>query len=222
MDFKELRQNRIPHVIWKIRPGSGFIWKPYKQELGGQQVAQSWREYQEEAVAFFRSVGLEAETDARVSGVRTHHDVDVLVRSHHVGFDVVWIVECKQWQSRVSKLHVLALREIVTDIGADRGILVSEKGFQSGAIEAAALTNVRVTSLEVLRQTASADISAMRLRELYDRTSVCRERYWDIPKNERIRPRPSSGSTSGGLLWRSCRRTGRRSIGESLSGSVPD
>ena len=33
MEFKELRQNRIPHVIWKIRAGSGFIWKPYKQKL---------------------------------------------------------------------------------------------------------------------------------------------------------------------------------------------
>ena len=38
MDFKELRQNRISHVILKIRPGSGFIWKPYKQKLGGQET----------------------------------------------------------------------------------------------------------------------------------------------------------------------------------------
>jgi hypothetical protein len=37
---------------------------------------------------------------------------------------------------------VLALRQIVTDVGADRGILLSEKGFQSGAVEAATLTNV--------------------------------------------------------------------------------
>src|SRR5215469_13423487 len=35
------------------------------------------------------------------------------------------------------KLHVLALREIVTDFGTDRGILVSESGFQAGAVEAA-------------------------------------------------------------------------------------
>jgi hypothetical protein len=35
--------------------------------------------------------------------------------------DIVWIVECKHWKTAVSKLHVLDLREIVSDIGADRG-----------------------------------------------------------------------------------------------------
>lgn len=149
-------------------------------------MAPPWQEYQEEASAFFRSLGLDAETDVTIQGVRTTHDVDVLVRSHHVGFDVTWIVECKHWKSRVSKLHVLALREIVADVGADRGILLSEAGFQSGAIEAATLTNVRVTSLAEVRGTARCEILLMRLRELYDRVEGCRERYWNIPKRERI------------------------------------
>lgn len=109
------------------------------------------------------------------------------MRSHHVGFDVTWIVECKHWKTRVSKLHVLALREIVTDLGADRGILLSEGGFQSGAIEAATLTNVRVTSLLDVRETAKSEILSMRLRELYDRAETCRERYWDLPKDLRIK-----------------------------------
>jgi hypothetical protein len=46
------------------------------------------------------------------------------------------------WKSRISKAHVLVLREIVSDIGADRGILLAEHGAQSGAREAAVLTNV--------------------------------------------------------------------------------
>jgi hypothetical protein len=100
---------------------------------------------------------------------------------------VTWLVECKQWQRKVSKLHVLGLREIVADLGADRGILLSEQGFQSGALEAATLTNVHATSLAALRQSASADIFAMRLREFNDRTIACKERYWEIPKDERIK-----------------------------------
>jgi restriction system protein len=146
----------------------------------------AWHDYQEEAAEFFRSLGLEASTDFTVRGVRTTHDVDVYVKSHHAGFDVIWVVECKQWATRVTKLHVLALREIVSDIGADRGILLSEAGFQSGAVEAATLTNVHVTSLCNLRNTASSEISAMRLRELFDRIGLCRERYWNIPKQSRI------------------------------------
>ena len=149
-------------------------------------MTTDWYDYQEEAAALFRSMGLEATTNVAVKGVRTSHDVDVVVKSHHAGFDVTWLVECKQWKSAVSKLHVLALREIVADTGADRGILLCEAGFQSGAIEAANLTNVQVTSLENVRSTAGGDVAAMRLRELYDRVEACRVKYWDIPKSERI------------------------------------
>ena len=149
-------------------------------------MGDTWREYQEQVAAFFRDLGLDAQTNVAVQGVRTKHNVDVFVKSHHVGFDVVWIVECKHWASRVTKLHVLALREIVADIGADRGILLAEAGFQSGAVEAATLTNVHVTSLAQLRNTARAEIIAMRLRELHDRADACRERYWSIPKETRI------------------------------------
>lgn len=149
-------------------------------------MAEAWSDYQDEAAEFFRSLGLEAATNVTVQGVRTKHDVDVLVKSRHGGFEVTWVVECKHWRSRVSKLHVLALREIVTDLGADRGILLSESGFQSGAAEAAALTNVHLTSLADSRKTASAEVYAMRLRELYDRLETCRVKYWDIPKRDRI------------------------------------
>jgi restriction system protein len=146
----------------------------------------SWKDYQEEVAAFFRSIGLNAETDVSLQGVRTKHDVDVLVKSTHAGFEIVWIVECKQWTSKVSKLHVLALREIVSDLGADRGILMAENGFQSGALEAAILTNVHVTSLSELSSTASNEIFSMRLREIYDRLLLCKEEYWSIPKQKRI------------------------------------
>jgi restriction system protein len=150
-------------------------------------MAGNWREYQEEAAAFFRSLGLDAETDVSLNGIRTQHAIDVVVRMHHVGFEVLWLVECKHWQAKVSKLHVIGLRGIVSELGADRGIILSEAGFQSGALEAATLTNVRATSLASLRETASVDIFAMRLREAFDRTAICKERYWDIPKDARIR-----------------------------------
>lgn len=157
-----------------------------------------WKQYQEDAAACFRSLGLEAFTDETVEGVRTKHDIDVLVKSHHVGFDITWIVECKLWKTPITKLHVLALREIVADVGADRGIILSESGFQSGAEEAANLTNVRLMSLNEVRETARDSFNAMRLRELYDRVEMCRERYWNISKSDRIEAglRPDSGGYS--------------------------
>jgi restriction system protein len=158
-------------------------------------MADTWQEYQLEVAEFFRSLGIAATTDHVVHGVRTSHAIDVYVKSHQVGFDVVWIVECKHWSTRVTKLHVLALREIVADLGVDRGILLCEVGFQSGALEAAALTNVHLTSLACLQGTASAEFTAMRLRELFDHAEACRVRYWDLPKDARIQAglRPDTG-----------------------------
>ena len=71
-------------------------------------MASTWQEYPEQVAAFFRSIGLDATTNHTAKGVRTTHDIDVFVRSHQVGFDVVWIVECKQWSKPVNTLPTLA------------------------------------------------------------------------------------------------------------------
>jgi hypothetical protein len=105
---------------------------------------------------------------------------------HHVGFDVTWAIECKHWKSKVSKLHVVGLRTIVQEIGADRGILLCEVGFQRGAIEAAQLTNVVVTSLANVMKSAQNDIYNLRIRELLERIEAAKERYWNLPKRIRI------------------------------------
>jgi len=149
-------------------------------------MTQDWRNYQDEAAEFFRSLGMTAQVDATVQGVRTSHDVDVLATLPYAGLEIRWVVECKQWQTRVTKLHVLALREIVSDIGADRGVLLAEAGFQAGAREAATLTNLQLPSLAAMRLTAETQVYSMRLVELYDRVQACRERYWAIDKHDRI------------------------------------
>lgn len=63
----------------------------------------------------------------------------------------LWVVECKHWSRRIEKLHVAALVEIVEDLGADRGLILSKEGFQSGAIPLAKNRNTSLTSLEDLR-----------------------------------------------------------------------
>jgi restriction system protein len=146
----------------------------------------NWHAYQEETAQFFRGLGLDATTDETVQGARTTHAVDVVVRSVNVGFQAIWLVECKHWQTPVTKLHVLALREIVNDVGADRGFIVAESGFQSGAYEAAIMTAISLTSLPELRETVGNEIALVKLREFQERLVVLRERYWAIDKEARI------------------------------------
>ena len=138
-------------------------------------MMEPWRAYQEEAAAYFRSVGLSAETDVSLIGVRTRHSVDVAVRFRSAGMEHLWVVECKHHARRVSKDRVLALRAIVDDLGADRGVLLAENGFQSGAEEAATSTNVLVTSLDKLRAASVDEILQLELRQLADRVETAQE-----------------------------------------------
>jgi hypothetical protein len=91
---------------------------PSSKAVNQDKDMTDWNDYQEETAEFFRSIGLEANPNVTINGVRTSHDVDVVLRSNHFGFDLLWLVECKHWKTPVSKLHVLALREIVSDTGA--------------------------------------------------------------------------------------------------------
>ena len=58
----------------------------------------------------------------------------------------------------VGKAQVLALKAIVEDVGADRGVVFTEHGFQTGARAAARGTNLLLqTSLDEFKQTARLD-----------------------------------------------------------------
>lgn len=57
-----------------------------------------------------------------------------------------------------------ALKDIVNNLAADSGLLMSEKGFQSGAIQLAAVKNITLSSLDDLRANAAEDLLAARVR----------------------------------------------------------
>lgn len=144
-----------------------------------------WREYQEEAAALFRSLGLEVRTDERHDGVRGGHDIDVVVRSRRAGLEQLWVVECKWRRRKVEKLHVVALAEIVRDVGADRGVLLSEVGFQAGAVRMAYRSNVTLTSLAELREDAAEELLTLRLGECRLLLGRLRERLAAVGRVQR-------------------------------------
>lgn len=145
---------------------------------GGAATASEpgWRAYQEEVAAYFSELGLQAETDMRMAGARADHDVDVVVRADLAGISILWLVECKHWKRRVTKAAVLTHQTIVADVGADRGIMMSEAGYQSGAINAARNTSTELTSLAGLRAVAEPYLQRVTLDSLQRRHDRCNER----------------------------------------------
>ena len=154
-----------------------------------------WHEYQEEAAAFFRSLGLIAKIDEKVSGVRGDHDVDVVVRSARAGIKQLWLVECKHWERPVDKLHVSALAEIVRDVGADRGLLLSESGFQAGAVRMAKSSNITLSSISDLNENSEDERTELGLNEARKRLSIADHRMHAL----RISERHSTGFSIGAV-----------------------
>jgi hypothetical protein len=148
-----------------------------------------WKDYQEQAAAFFRSLGLIATTEEHLEGVRGTHEVDVVVRQATAGIGQLWIVECKRWKRSINKLHVAALAEIVEDVGADRGILLSESGFQAGAIRMANSRNITLSSISDLEENSEQERTELGLSELRRRCSKLSDRIDSLlPPDRPISP----------------------------------
>lgn len=145
-------------------------------------MSADWREYQKQAAEFFRRFGLTATIEKEVEGVRGLHAVDVFVEGSFHGIPFKWVVECKAWKSNVPKEKVMALAAIVQDIGADRGFLLSETGFQSGAVRATHKTNITLSSLEDLVFATEEHFVDATIRALNWRLYKVRSRLRDIKK----------------------------------------
>lgn len=59
-----------------------------------------------------------------------------------------YLCECKQWSTAVPQTVVHSFRTVVADAGANFGLLISSMGFQSGALQAAGNSNVKLLTWE--------------------------------------------------------------------------
>lgn len=146
----------------------------------------AWNDYQEEVAKYFRDLGFEAQTNMNVKGARNTHAVDVLATYKHAGLDLTWVIECKHWATRISKDKILTLRAIVEDVGADKGILLTETGFQAGALQATYKSNVIARTFSALKEESATTLTRTRLLAIPERYARAHRRYWDLPKYYRI------------------------------------
>ncbi len=146
---------------------------------------KNWFNFQEEIKVHFNNIGCTAETNIQIQGVRTNHDIDILVQTKFLGHNLMWLVEAKCWNKRVSKLHVLALRQIVDDVGADKGFIISNKGFQKGAIEAIKNTNIHLLTFDKLKELTNFTIQNVILNNYLSRVNLIVCRYFSHSKDIR-------------------------------------
>ena len=101
----------------------------------------SWLDLQNKVTQYLNEAGYKAVSPLTINTVRGSVEVDVYIEAPDELIKRI-ICECKYWKTPVSKEKVHAFRTVVSDSGAALGIMISKEGFQSGAVEAAKLSNV--------------------------------------------------------------------------------
>jgi hypothetical protein len=110
------------------------------------QVPHTWRDLQNCVAQVFSEIGCHVVTNAKVDLPRGSVELDVFVRDTTTVPHSNYVCECKNWERRVPKSVVHSFRTVISEIGANRGLLISRRGFQSGAQEAAKFTNIDLLS----------------------------------------------------------------------------
>ena len=103
----------------------------------------TWKELQDYVALLLNQSGYCATSPCSIDTVRGQVEVDVFVESPDELVKKI-VCECKYWNTPVPKEKVHAFRTVVQDSGASMGLLISKDGFQSGAIEAAKFSNVKL------------------------------------------------------------------------------
>ncbi|WP_228721946.1 restriction endonuclease [Acinetobacter indicus] len=75
--------------------------------MNNDVMEKDWFNFQEKIAEHFRSLGVQAETNKTIRGVRTEHDLDVYVTSKYLGTNIKWVIEAKYWQTKIPKEKVL-------------------------------------------------------------------------------------------------------------------
>lgn len=112
---------------------------PIEEAPGGD-----WRDLQRRVAAILNESGLLAETAKRLAVARGIVEIDVYASDPTTTPPSVYFCECKRWESHVPQGQVQAFRTVMSDGGANFGLFISAAGFQSGAFEVAAHTNVHL------------------------------------------------------------------------------
>src|ERR1041384_36841 len=110
------------------------------------RAPNTWRDLQNCVAQVFSEIGCRVVTDTKVALPRGSVELDVFVLDTMTVPHSNYVCECKNWERRVPKSVVHSFRTVISEIGANRGLLISRRGFQLGARDAAKFTNIDLLS----------------------------------------------------------------------------
>lgn len=111
-----------------------------------RSVPDSWQALQTEVGQILSECGFAVEVEKKIDSARGAVELDVYAEETVRGRRYAIACECKYWKSRIPQAVIHGFRTVVQEIGANVGYIVSMEGFQSGAVAASELTNLKLVT----------------------------------------------------------------------------
>lgn len=111
-----------------------------------RNAPDSWQSLQNEVGRILEECGFSVEVEKKIQSARGVVELDIYAEEIVRGRKYAIACECKHWKSRIPQTVVHGFRTVVQEIGANIGYIVSMEGFQSGAVAAGDLTNLKLVT----------------------------------------------------------------------------
>lgn len=111
-----------------------------------RNVPDSWQGLQLEVGRILSESGFQVEVEKKAQSARGIVELDVYAEEVIRGRKYAIACECKYWKSRIPQNVVHGFRTVVQEVGANVGYIISMNGFQSGAVVAGDLTNLKLVT----------------------------------------------------------------------------
>jgi hypothetical protein len=95
-----------------------------------------WRKFEEAVVSIQKNIAPNAKIkhdDKIIGRSGTERQIDISLRYHIGQFNILVIIDCKDWSSPVDIGDVGQFIDMVEDVGANKGALICNAGFTEGA-----------------------------------------------------------------------------------------
>lgn len=107
-----------------------------------EDLPKNWKDLQIKVAELLTVVGYKCDVEKDIQTVRETINIDVFAANYKEIPTSVILCECKYWDTAVPKTVIHSFRTAVSDFGANHGLIISKKGFQSGSYEAIKNTNI--------------------------------------------------------------------------------
>jgi len=111
-----------------------------------RSIPDSWQALQTEVGRILSECGFAVEVEKKIGSARGAVELDVYAEETIRGRRYAIACECKYWKSRIPQAVIHGFRTVVQEIGANVGYIISMEGFQSGAVAASELTNLKLVT----------------------------------------------------------------------------